>query len=131
MDKIYLVQMEEIVVDKDSKETVEVWEDFYDCTMDLEEAKNNANELLEKIRNHEVLEVFEVNDINNNIGVCISVYDAKDYSILDVIEIGDLLPKEWNVACGSCGAYCSEGTCFKYGDRVNEDSVANDCWHSL
>lgn len=131
MNKIYLVQMLEIVVAEDSDETIDVWEDFYDYTHDLEEAKRNAAKLLDDIRNHNVSEVFEVSDTNNDIGVCIAVYNEDDNAILDVIDMGSLTPKEWNVKCGDCGAYCSEGTCFKYGHRVEEDSIASDCWHQL
>lgn len=128
--KIYLVQMEEVVVNDDSMETINVWEDFYDYTNDLEKAKENATKLLNDIKEHKISEVFEVDDVNNHIGVCISVYN-EDNTISDVIEIGDLTPDEWNVKCGDCGAYCSEGTCFKYGHRVNENDIAEDCWHSL
>lgn len=131
MNKLYLVQMEEVVVDDDSMETIEVWEDFYDYTNNLEEAKANAVKLLNDIKEHKVSEVFEISDANNHIGVCIAVYKEEDDSILDVIDIGELEPDEWNVKCGDCGAYCSEGTCFKYGHRVNEDDIAEDCWHSL
>lgn len=130
MKKMYVVEMEEIVVNPDCDETIQVWEDFYDETDNLEEAKKNANELLEKIRKHEVREVFEADDTNNDIGVCIAVYNADDnYSIVDVIDVESLTPSEWNIKCGDCGAYCSEGTCFKYGTRVNENQIAEDCWH--
>lgn len=128
--KIYLVQMEEVIVNDDSMETINVWEDFYDYTNDLEKAKENATKLLNDIKEHKISEVFEVDDANNHISVCISVYN-EDNTISDVIEIGDLTPDEWNVKCGDCGAYCSEGTCFKYGHRVNENDIAEDCWHSL
>lgn len=131
MDKIYVVQMEEVVVQEDSTEAVQVWESF-DETSDLEEAKKNANELLDKIRNHklkEVPEVFGVKDTNHDIAVCIAVYKADDGSILDVIDVGTLTPPEWNVKCGDCGAYCSEGTCYTYGHRVKEDQIAESCWH--
>lgn len=131
MKKIYLVQMEEVINNNDCMETIDVWEDFYDYTDNLDEAKANALKLLNDIKKHKVSEIFEVSDPNNHIGVCISVYKEEDNSILDVIEIGDLTPNEWNITCGSCGAYCSEGTCFKYGDRVDEDTIASDCWHSL
>ena len=131
MKKIYLVQMEEVVVDDESMETIEVWENFYDYTHDLKEAETNANQLLNDIREHKVFEIFEVSDSNNHIGVCITVYNDEDNSLLDVVEVGCLTPEEWNVKCGSCGAYCSEGTCFKYGDRVSEDTIASDCWHGL
>ena len=92
MKKIYLVQMEEIVVENDSRETIEVWEDIFDYTYDLEEAKRNALQLLNDIRQHKASEVFEVNDANNHIGVCVSEYDEDDDSntISDVIEIGML-----------------------------------------
>ena len=131
MKKIYLVQMEEVINNNDSMETIDVWEDFYDYTNNLDEAKANALKLLNDIKEHKVSEVFEISNPNNHIGVCISVYKEEDDSILDVIEIGDLTPDEWKITCGSCGAYCSEGACFKYGDRVNEDTIASDCWHSL
>ena len=125
--------MEEIVVENDSRETIEVWEDIFDYTYDLEEAKRNALQLLNDIRQHKASEVFEVNDANNHIGVCVSEYDEDDDSntISDVIEIGMLAPKEWNITCGSCGAYCEEGTCFKYGNRVSKKTIASDCWHSF
>lgn len=132
MNKIYIVQMEEVVVDKDSTEAVQVLEGFYDETNDLEEAKKNANELLDKIRNHkleDVPEVFEVEDPTHDIAVCIAVYKAGDSSILDVLDVGTLTPSEWNVKCGDCGAYCSEGTCYTYGHRVEEDQLAESCWH--
>ena len=131
MDKIYLIQMEEVVVDEECDETIQVWEDFYDETTDLEEAKKNAKELLEKIKKHEIEEVLEAEDISNDIAVCIAVYDAKDSSILDVIDVGNVKPDVWNVKCGDCGAYCTEGTCFKYGHRVDEDQIAESCWHKL
>lgn len=132
MKKKYLVQMEEIVEAEDSMETIDVWEDFFDYTYDLEEAKSNAQQLLKDIKEHKISEIFEVSDSNNLIGVCIAVYDEdNDSAILDVIEVGDLTPDEWNVKCGSCGAYCPEGTCFQYGYRVDEDAIASDCWHKF
>ena len=131
MNKLYLVQMEEVVVNDDSMETIEVWEGFYDLTDNLKEAKSNALQLLDDIKEKKVPEVFEVNDANNVISICIAVYNEKDHTILDVIEMRDLAPEEWNIKCGSCSSYCSGGTCYKYGSRVNEDNIANSCWHSL
>lgn len=129
MNKLYLVQMEEVVVNNDSMETVEVWEGFYDLTGNLEEAKSNALQLLNDIKEKKVPEVFEVSDANDLISICIAVYNEKDHTILEVIEIGDLTPDEWNIKCGSCSSYCSGGVCYKYGDRVNEEDVASSCWH--
>lgn len=131
LEKDYVVQMEEVVTNDDSTETINVWEDFYDCTTDLEEAKANANELIAKIKQHKVEEIFEVEDPCHTLEVCIAVYKKDDNTILDVIEMGEITPDEWNVKCGDCGAYCSEGTCFKYGERVDENQIAESCWHSL
>lgn len=129
MNKLYLVQMEEVVANNDSMETVEVWEGFYDLTGNLEEAKSNALQLLNDIKEKKVPEVFEVSDANDLISICIAVYNEKDHTILEVIEIGDLTPDEWNIKCGSCSFYCSGGVCYKYGDRVNEEDIASSCWH--
>lgn len=123
----YQVQMEEIVVNDDFKEVVDVWDGFFACTASLEEAKRNANKLIDDIRHHNVQEVFEVCNPDHTIGVNISVY--KEDSIDDVIEVGELSPGEWNRKCGDCGAYCDEGVCSKYNQRVEENRIADNCWH--
>ena len=69
MNKLYLVQMEEVVANNDSMETVEVWEGFYDLTGNLEEAKSNALQLLNDIKEKKVPEVFEVSDANDLISI--------------------------------------------------------------
>lgn len=125
--KKYQVQMEEIVVNDDFKEVVDVWDGFFACTANLKEAKRNANKLIDDIRHHNVQEVFEVCNPDHTIGVNISVY--KKDSVDDVIEVGELSPGEWNLKCGDCGAYCDEGVCSKYNQRVEENRIADNCWH--
>lgn len=131
MKKIYIVQMKECEVTEESTSAIEHWEEFYDYTYDLEEAKKQANELVRKIKEHKVEEIFQTNSPDNLLSVVISEYDEETNSIINVIEVADIKPSEWNVKCGDCGAYCDGGTCFKYGDRVNVDTFGCDRWHEL
>lgn len=94
MRKKYVVQMEEIRVEDESLETLELWEGFYEPTGSYEQAKAQAEELLQNIRNSDLPELKEVLVPENHVGVCISSY-SEDGSILDVIEIGIVPPEQW------------------------------------
>ena len=128
---IYVVQMEEVIEEEDSTGAINIWEDFYDETEVYEVAKKNAFELIQDIKAHKISEIFEVEESFHSLAIAIAVYDKRNKEIRDVVTIGEIEPADWNVTCGSCGAYCEEGTCFKYGNRVEENTIAPDCWHCL
>lgn len=111
MKRIYKVQMEECEVTDDSTSAIATWDAFYDGTHDLEEARAQAVKLADDVKKHKVLEVLETSNPDNIISVCISEYDEETNNILGVIEIEDIQPGQWNIKCGNCRAYCSEGTC--------------------
>lgn len=104
----YVIQMEEVIVDDESMETIDVWEHFGE-TNNIKEAREIANKLVDDIKNHKCMYTAEISDINNSIGVCISQYysdTGHNYwvqkngsvpnGIVDVIEIAIISPKEWN-----------------------------------
>lgn len=88
---VNVIEMQEVEITEDGKETIDIWDDFGEYKS-LKEAKEAAEKLVAEIRNHTCPAVFEIADPNHSIGIVVAQY----YGIKDVIDIDMIPPEEWN-----------------------------------